>query len=78
MAETEFRLPKFGMQMTEATIEAWLVEEGAVVEKGQEIATISTDKVDGALEAPVAGVIRIVVAAGEIVEVGTLIAVLRS
>ena len=75
MAEHEFRLPKFGMQMTEATIEEWLVADGAIVEKGQEIATISTDKVDGALDAPVAGTIRIVVAAGETVDVGTLVAI---
>ena len=52
MPEQEFRLPQFGMQMTEATIEEWLVADDAIIAKGQEIATISTDKVDGALEAP--------------------------
>jgi pyruvate dehydrogenase E2 component (dihydrolipoamide acetyltransferase) len=74
MTEQEFRLPKFGMQMTDATLNEWLIADGAFVEKGQEIATISTDKVDGALEAPTSGRIKILVAAGETVEVGTLIA----
>jgi pyruvate dehydrogenase E2 component (dihydrolipoamide acetyltransferase) len=78
MPEHEFRLPKFGMQMTEATIEEWHVEDGATVEEGQEIATISTDKVDGELEAPLGGVIRIVAQAGETVEVGALVAVLTA
>jgi pyruvate dehydrogenase E2 component (dihydrolipoamide acetyltransferase) len=78
MAEHEFRLPKFGMQMTEATIEEWHVADGANVEKGQEIATISTDKVDGELEAPVSGSIRIVVQAGQTVDVGALIAIISS
>ena len=78
MAELEFRLPHIGMQMTEATLEEWLVADGAEVESGKEIVTISTDKVDAPLEAPASGVIRIVVAAGETVEVGTLIAVIAN
>ncbi len=78
MAEHEFRLPKIGMQMTEATIEEWKVADGATVEEGQEIATISTDKVDAELESPVGGVIRIVAGEGETIEVGVLVAVITS
>ena len=76
MAEHELRLPKFGMQMTEGTIEEWLVADGDTVAQGQEVATISTDKSETGVEAPAAGVIRIVVAAGETVEPGTLMAVI--
>lgn len=75
MAETELRLPQLGMQMTEATIEEWLVADGASVEAGQEVVAISTDKVDGAVEAPAAGSLRILVPVGETVEVGTVLAV---
>ena len=78
MAEFEFRLPKFGMQMTEGTIVEWLVDEGAAVTEGQAIATIETDKVDGDIEAPVAGSIQIVVRAGETVDVGTVVAIFSS
>jgi pyruvate/2-oxoglutarate dehydrogenase complex dihydrolipoamide acyltransferase (E2) component len=76
MADTELRLPKIGMAMTEATVAEWLVDDGAVVEEGQEVATIETDKVDTDIEAPAAGTIRILVQAGETVDVGAVLAVL--
>lgn len=78
MAEHELRLPKFGMQMTEATVEAWLVSDGDSVSEGQEIVTVSTDKVDSDLESPAAGSLKIAVAAGETVAVGTLLGVISS
>lgn len=74
MAQHDFPLPSFGMQMTEGTIAEWLVADGAVVEAGQPIATVSTDKADSDVEAPVSGTLKIVVSAGSTVEVGTVIA----
>ncbi len=76
MAEHELRLPKFGMQMAEGTIEAWLVSDGDAVAEGQEIVTVSTDKVDSDIEAPATGTLKILVAAGETVAVGTLLGVI--
>lgn len=74
MATTEFRLPKLGMSMTEASVEEWLVENGATVSEGEEIVEIGTDKVNSAVESPASGVIEILVDEGETVDVGTLLA----
>ncbi len=63
--------------MQQATLTRWLVVEGAQIEGGQPIAEIETDKVDVALEAPVAGrLAQRCVAEGEIVKVGGLVAVI--
>ncbi len=73
-------LPSFGSSVGEATIVQWLVEAGATVEAGEIIAEIETDKAMAELEAPADGVIEaIVVEAGtENVEVGTVLAQLRT
>jgi pyruvate dehydrogenase E2 component (dihydrolipoamide acetyltransferase) len=73
----EVTLPKWGVTMQQATLTRWLVVEGAQIEGGEPIAEIETDKVDVALEAPVAGTLaRRCVAEGEIVKVGGLVAVI--
>ena len=73
----EVTLPKWGVTMQQATLTRWLVVEGAHIEGGQPIAEIETDKVDVALEAPVAGrLAKRCVAEGEIVKVGGLVAVI--
>ncbi len=71
-------LPKWGVSMQEGTLTEWLVAEGATVEEDQPIAHIETDKVNADVEAPVTGVlVEQRVAAGEIVKVGALIAVIE-
>ncbi len=68
-------LPKWGMNMVEGTVAAWLKEVGDPVAEGEELAEIATDKVDSALESPVAGTLaEIVVAKGEDAEVGDVLA----
>jgi pyruvate/2-oxoglutarate dehydrogenase complex dihydrolipoamide acyltransferase (E2) component len=68
-------LPKWGQNMVEATVAEWHKQVGDSVSEGEEIAEISTDKLDSALEAPVAGTLaEIVVAAGEDAEVGDVLA----
>lgn len=68
-------LPKWGQNMVEATVAEWHKEVGDAVAAGEEIAEISTDKLDSALESPAAGVIaEIVVKAGEDAEVGDVLA----
>jgi pyruvate dehydrogenase E2 component (dihydrolipoamide acetyltransferase) len=70
-------LPKWGVTMQQATLTRWLVAEGAQVDTGQPIAEIETDKVDVALEAPVAGrVAQCCVGEGDTVKVGELVAVI--
>jgi pyruvate/2-oxoglutarate dehydrogenase complex dihydrolipoamide acyltransferase (E2) component len=68
-------LPKWGQNMVEATVAEWHKQVGDSVSEGEEIAEISTDKLDSALEAPAAGtLVEIVVAAGEDAEVGDVLA----
>ena len=55
---TELKVPKLGMDMEEANILRWIVEEGASVEKGDPVLEIDTDKVSYEIEANAAGVIR--------------------
>ncbi len=77
MADVGFRLPKLAMSMLEGTVEEWHVEVGETIEEGQDILTISTDKVDNAIPSPASGTVReILVPAGETVPVGTLLAVI--
>jgi pyruvate dehydrogenase E2 component (dihydrolipoamide acetyltransferase) len=51
-------MPKFGLAMTEGKIAAWLVDEGAIVSVGDELADIETTKITNAYESPASGVLR--------------------
>jgi pyruvate/2-oxoglutarate dehydrogenase complex dihydrolipoamide acyltransferase (E2) component len=62
-------MPKLAMAMNEGTINAWLAEEGAYLEKGALIAEVETEKVAYEIESPHAGYLHILVAAGETVPV---------
>ena len=48
-------MPKVGMEMTEAVLARWLVNDGDVVAKGQPLYEMETDKVTTEIESPVAG-----------------------
>jgi len=70
-------MPKWGIEMTEGTLTCWTAREGQVVEKGDPILEVETDKIVNTVEAPAAGILRKITAeAGEIRPVGALIAVL--
>jgi pyruvate dehydrogenase E2 component (dihydrolipoamide acetyltransferase) len=67
-------MPKWGLSMTEGKLLAWLVEEGATLARGDEVAEVETDKITGAVEAPFAGTLRRRVAPqGTVVPVGGLL-----
>ena len=72
MAE-ELRIPKLGMTTTEATLQEWLVPDGAMVAAGQPIYAIETDKSTTEIEAQGTGILRQLGEATETYEVGTLI-----
>lgn len=72
MAE-ELRIPKLGMTMTEATLQEWLVPDGAQVTAGQPIYAIETDKSTTEVEAQEGGTLRQLALAEETYEVGALI-----
>lgn len=68
-------LPKWGQNMVEATVAEWRKQVGDMVAEGEEIVEIATDKLDSALEAPVAGtLVEILVKDGEDAEVGDVLA----
>jgi len=70
-------MPKWGMTMQEGTIGTWLKAEGEVVEVGEEIVEIESDKAIQLVESPASGILaRILVAAGETVPITTPIAVI--
>jgi 2-oxoglutarate decarboxylase len=70
--------PGGGESVTEGTILEWSVQVGDVVQDGQTIVELSTDKVDMELPAPIAGTItEILAAAGQTVAVGQVIARMR-
>jgi pyruvate dehydrogenase E2 component (dihydrolipoamide acetyltransferase) len=70
-------MPKWGLSMTEGRLLGWLVEEGAEVSVGQELAEVETEKITGAVEATADGVLRRQVGrVGEVIPVGGLLAVI--
>jgi len=69
-------MPKWGLSMTSGRITGWLVGEGDEVGVGSELAEIDTDKIEGVLESPAAGVLRRIIAATDTsAPVGATIAV---
>ncbi len=70
----EVIIPNAGESVTSANVAQWHVADGATVAKGDVLLTIETDKVSSELEAEESGVIQIIVAEGEEVAIGTVIA----
>ena len=71
-------MPKWGMTMQQATIVRWLKSEGDLVEEGDPLVEVETDKVDVAIESPIAGTLtQLVVDVGDVVAVGRLVAVVE-
>ena len=78
MAET-IQMPKLGFDMSEGTLVRWVIQEGDPVEKGAVLAEIETDKATVEVESNFSGVVaRQLVAAGDIVPVGTPIAIVAA
>jgi pyruvate dehydrogenase E2 component (dihydrolipoamide acetyltransferase) len=72
---TDLVMPKLGLTMTEGRIAEWCVAAGGRVASGDVLLVVETDKIANEIEAPGAGEVReILVAAGETVPVGTVIA----
>ncbi|MBI3831508.1 MAG: E3 binding domain-containing protein [Planctomycetes bacterium] len=55
---TPVEMPKANENMTEATLESWLVKEGQSVQEKQSLCTIITDKATFEMPAPCAGTVR--------------------
>jgi pyruvate dehydrogenase E2 component (dihydrolipoyllysine-residue acetyltransferase) len=74
---TKLAMPKWGLSMRQGKVTDWLVEVGETVDPGDELFEVETEKIDGAVESPAAGVLRRRVAeVGAVVPVGGLVGVL--
>jgi pyruvate dehydrogenase E2 component (dihydrolipoamide acetyltransferase) len=75
----EIPMPKLGLTMEEGTVVEWLLAPADVVEKGQPLFVLETDKLTIEVEAPESGTLdEILVAAGETVPTGTPVGLLRA
>ena len=68
---TTLTIPKLQMSTTEGTLAEWLVDDGELVEEGQPIYCLETDRSVQEIEAPESGRLTQKVAAGETYAVGT-------
>jgi 2-oxoglutarate dehydrogenase E2 component (dihydrolipoamide succinyltransferase) len=70
-------MPQMGVSVAEGTITKWLKQEGDAIAADESLLEISTDKVDTEVPSPGDGIVlKILVAEGETVEVGTKLAVI--
>ena len=69
----EIKIPSPGESITEVEIGKWLVENGSIVKKDQEIAEIESDKATLSLTASETGKLTTLFKEGERVAVGTVI-----
>ena len=75
MVPTTITMPQMGVSVAEGTVVEWKKQIGDWVEADEIIASISTDKIDTDVESPASGrVAEIIVAVGETVDVGTVMA----
>ena len=73
----EFKMPKMGESITEATIISWLKNVGDFIEAEETIVEVATDKVDSDVPSLVSGVItEIRFQKDDVVGVGTVLALI--
>ena len=76
---TEVKMPALGESVTEGTVSSWLKAVGDTVEADEPLLEVATDKVDTEVPSPASGVLlEIRVPEDEIVEVGTVLAIIGS
>ena len=77
MAQMNILLPAMGEGVIEATVNKWLVVEGAQVNEDDPLVEVATDKVDSEVPAPSAGtLVSIIAKEGSIIKVGELLAII--
>jgi 2-oxoglutarate dehydrogenase E2 component (dihydrolipoamide succinyltransferase) len=79
MARMNIILPAMGEGVIEATINKWLVTEGAKVSEEDPLVEVATDKVDSEVPSPASGtIVSIVAREGTVTKVGDIIAVIEN
>src|SRR5205085_2446171 len=69
----EIKIPSVGESITEGTLARWLKKDGATVAADEPLFELETDKATTEIPAPAAGVLRITVAEGEKVAIGSVV-----
>jgi 2-oxoglutarate dehydrogenase E2 component (dihydrolipoamide succinyltransferase) len=69
----EIKIPSPGESVSEVEVGRWMVENGALVKKNQEIAEVESDKATLTIIAEAGGKISILAAEGQVVLVGTVV-----
>jgi pyruvate dehydrogenase E2 component (dihydrolipoamide acetyltransferase) len=70
-------MPKWGLTMKQGKITKWFKKEGDLVQQGEELFEVETEKITNKVEAAASGILfQIVVPEGRTVPVGTIVAVI--
>lgn len=78
-SQTEIVMPRMGLTMEEGTVIAWLKGVGEMVQAGEPLIEIETDKATVEIEAPATGILRQIVGQpGETFPIGTVIGYLAA
>jgi 2-oxoglutarate dehydrogenase E2 component (dihydrolipoamide succinyltransferase) len=74
---TEIKVPPFGESITSGLLSAWLKKNGDLVEDGEPILSIETDKISSDVPAPASGRLVIQTEAGREVQIGQVVGLLE-
>jgi 2-oxoglutarate dehydrogenase E2 component (dihydrolipoamide succinyltransferase) len=79
MPIVEFKLPKMGESISEATVLKWLKEVGDSIEAEETLLEVGTDKVDSDVPSPVAGtLVKWMYQVDDVVQVGQPLAIIET
>jgi 2-oxoglutarate dehydrogenase E2 component (dihydrolipoamide succinyltransferase) len=73
---TEVKIPAVGESITSGVLSGWLKQNGDTVSDGEPIFSLETDKISTEVPAPASGKLQIMVAAGEEVKIGQIVAMI--
>jgi 2-oxoglutarate dehydrogenase E2 component (dihydrolipoamide succinyltransferase) len=73
---TEVKIPAVGESITSGVLSGWLKQNGDAVLDGEPIFSLETDKISTEVPSPASGTLQIMVAAGEEVKIGQIVAMI--
>ncbi|MEM6515607.1 MAG: dihydrolipoamide acetyltransferase family protein [Bacteroidota bacterium] len=78
MSKVEFKMPKLGESITEATIITWFKNVGDTIEEDEMLLEVATDKVDSEVPSTISGVIKeIKFEVNDVIAIGETVAVIE-
>ena len=79
MLKIEFKMPKLGESITEATIITWFKNVGDLIEEDEMLLEVATDKVDSEVPSTTTGTIeKILFEVNDVINIGDTIAIINS